>query len=70
MLPEDVFGFINVAFYYYYYFLRRDENINNIEKECREQIQAYVRCVDNNPDTWQTVCQSEKRKLNQCSSAK
>lgn len=48
----------------------RDENINKIEEQCRDQIQAYVRCVDDNPDLWPTLCQVEKQALNHCTSQK
>ena len=48
----------------------RDDSIEHIEQECRKEIQAYVKCVDGNPQTWHTVCQTEKENLNRCTSNK
>lgn len=46
-----------------------EESISLIEEQCREQIQAYMECVEENPHTWRTNCQEAKRELSICSSA-
>ena len=57
--------FTTLMFYYL-----REENIDRIEEECRKEIQAYMKCVERSPRTWQAMCQTEKENLNRCTTNK
>jgi len=41
---------------------------NIVERKCSEEMEAYLRCVNENAESWLERCSNERKNLNACSS--
>ncbi|KAJ2460586.1 hypothetical protein GGF42_000746 [Coemansia sp. RSA 2424] len=44
-----------------------DQTLDEVNKHCGEQVQAYASCVDRHGDTWKTDCLDLRKALTECS---
>ncbi|KAJ2547894.1 hypothetical protein GGH95_006540, partial [Coemansia sp. RSA 1836] len=44
-----------------------DQTLDEVNKHCGEQVQAYASCVDQHSDTWKTDCLDLRKALTECS---
>lgn len=47
-----------------------DDTLAQVAKHCAIQLEVYQRCVESNPNKWDTACLQQKRALTKCSEDK
>ncbi|KAJ1863550.1 hypothetical protein H4R99_004243 [Coemansia sp. RSA 1722] len=43
-----------------------DQTLDEVNKHCGEQVQAYAQCVDQHGETWKTDCATLRQALTKC----
>ncbi|KAJ2646933.1 hypothetical protein IWW40_005047 [Coemansia sp. RSA 1250] len=43
-----------------------DQTLDEVNKHCSDQVQAYASCVDSHEDTWKTDCADLRKALTKC----
>ncbi|KAJ2804970.1 hypothetical protein H4R20_002288 [Coemansia guatemalensis] len=43
-----------------------DQTLDEVNKHCGDQVQAYASCVDSHEDTWRTDCAELRKALTKC----
>ncbi|KAI9500638.1 hypothetical protein GGI25_004084 [Coemansia spiralis] len=43
-----------------------DQTLDEVNKHCSDQVQAYASCVDNHEETWKTECAELRKALTKC----
>ncbi|KAJ2877572.1 hypothetical protein GGI21_000407 [Coemansia aciculifera] len=44
-----------------------DQTLDEVNKHCGEQVQAYASCVESHGDSWKTDCLDLRKALTECS---
>lgn len=44
-----------------------DQTLDEVNKHCGDQVQAYAGCVEDHPDSWKQDCQGLRQALTKCS---
>ncbi|ORX89525.1 hypothetical protein K493DRAFT_318615 [Basidiobolus meristosporus CBS 931.73] len=44
-----------------------DQTLDEVVKHCAVQLELYQRCIERNPESWETDCRQQRQDLTKCS---